>query len=234
MHKAIFKNGFDNSSLPICNTVQRSELSLHIRWESRIGSGTNIDSFRTSAFHIQGDPILTDFNFCSSLFQLEQYRFQLIGIGILEFDTTTSNCCRHQISTGFNTIWKNRIVSTVEFFNPFNLNRCRTGTGNFRAHLIQVFGQINNFRLSRRIFNYGCTFSQRCRHHQVFSTGYRDLIHKDMGTLEAFATGRSNVTVFHFNFCAHLLQTTQMQIHWTRTNRTAARQRYIRFTETGQ
>ncbi len=234
MHKAIFKNGFDNSGLPISNTVQRSELSLHIRWEGWIRCGSDIDCFRTSAFHIQRDPILTNFNFCSSFFQLEQNRFQLIGIGILQFDTTTCNCCRHQISTCFNTIRKNRIMSTVEFFDPFNLNRCRTGTGNFRAHLVQVFGQVNYFRFSRRIFNYGCTFCQRCRHHQVFSTGYRDLIHKDMGTLETLTTGGSDITVFYFNFCAHLLQTTQMQIHRTRTNRTTTRQRDIRFTETGQ
>ena len=109
------------------------------------------------------------------------------------------------------------MLAPVKLLDTFNHDLRRTRSRHLGAHLIETFGQINHFGLSRRVFNNRCSFGKDRRHHDVFGAGHRHHIRHDAASLQT-ACASLHVTVINFDFCAHHLERLDMLIHGTCTD----------------
>src|SRR5262249_56711353 len=82
---------------------------------------------------------------------------------------------------------------------------------------VEQNSQITDFRLARAILHHGLAFGQGSRHHQVFSTGDRDLLEDNMRAVQAFG-GSFNVSAIVSDGRSELLQAFNVQIYGARSN----------------
>src|SRR5262249_53402495 len=88
-----------------------------------------------------------------------------------------------------------------------------------------------DFGLARRVLDDGLTLGERAGHHQVLRPGDGDGFQYQPRSLQALGTGL-DVTILYMNVGAHRLQPRDVNVHRARADRAAARQRYVRMTET--
>ena len=98
--------------------------------------------------------------------------------------------------------------------------------------MLQEVCNVDNLGFACRIFQYGLAICQHRSHHEIFCAGHGDCIEHNMRTLQPVCP-RSDKTIFDNNMRTHCPQPLNVQVDWSRANRTTTRQRYVRFAEAG-
>src|SRR5690606_39343242 len=71
-------------------------------------------SLRAIALHVQTDPVLAGVDMGAGFFQLEQYRFEGAGIGVLHAYPAAGDRASHQEGAGFNPVGHHRVTRSEE------------------------------------------------------------------------------------------------------------------------
>ena len=101
------------------------------------------------------------------------------------------------------------------------------------THPVQNIRQGDHFRLTGRIPQNGFTLCQSSCHHQVFRTCHGGNVEINITTHQAGCRGL-HVSMLEIDFGPEAGQSFQMKVDWSRSNGTAARQRYPRLFKPGE
>src|SRR6478752_4415920 len=124
-------------------------------------------------------------------------------------------------SPGFNAIRNDPMARAVELLNAMNANCMGAGSFDFRAHLGEQRGQVNDLRLARAVFHDGFTLGQGCGHHEVFSSGDGDPVKNNVAAAQAAGAG-FNVAMLLLDGGAQAFQAFDMEIDRPGANGAAA------------
>ena len=194
--------------------------------------GTHVHRFRAFTVHIEANPVFAHFNVSTGFTQLRQYGIQRIRLRITADDFATRNRRRHQEGAGFDTVWQHAIHTATQTFYAFDGNTVGALPRDFRPHRVKEVRRIDDFRLTRGVFNDGGAFSQGRGSHDGHGRANADHIHHDVRAFQAAVDGCFDVAFFQLNFCTELLKAGNVQINGTRADGTTTRQRNLTLAKT--
>jgi hypothetical protein len=91
-----------------------------------------------------------------------------------------------QIGAGLDAVGHDAVGRAVQCVDALDADHVATGTGDARTHGVQAVGEVDHFRLARRVLDHGFAVGQRRRHHQVLGAGDGDHVAEHPGTFQAF------------------------------------------------
>ena len=123
----------------------------------------------------------------------------------------------------------------MQTVHALNLDPAAAVPFNLRAHSTQTIREIHDLGLARGVVDHRRALGQGRSHHDVLGRADRGKGEVDDRTFQCAALRLGvQITVTQVDLCAHQGQTIGVNIHWARTNRAAARQRYLRVPFAGQ
>ena len=134
---------------------------------------------------------------------------------------------------GFDAVGDNRMLGAAQTLDTFNAHLAATRALDARAHLVEQFGQVNDFGLARRIDQRRFAVGERRRHHQVLGAGDCHLVEINLAALQSFGAG-DDIAAFERHDGTELFKARQVEVNRALTDGAAARQRYPRFAEARQ
>src|SRR5690606_30162284 len=148
VHEAVLEHRLDHGAGALGQRIHGHELGLHVGGECRIGRGTQVDRLRAIALHVQTDPVLAGVDVGAGFFQLEQYRFEGAGIGVLHAHPAAGDRASHQEGAGFNPVGHHRVTGAVQALDALDGDGIGAVALDLRAHGDQALGQIHHFGLT--------------------------------------------------------------------------------------
>ena len=144
---------------------------------------------------------------------------------VINRDIAVGHGCCNGVGTSHNAVGHHAMFAATKRLNTINDDAGRTSAANLGTHAVEHVGQVHNLWLACSTLDDRATFSKRCRTHHV--GGAQDgrpigTAQEDGCTLET-VTGSNDVAAVHLNLGAELGKTLQMQIDWSRSERTSAR-----------
>ncbi len=193
----IFKDGFLNHAIPLRQTDQAHDRSLHIRRKARMRQGFNIGAtteptrLQLSRSHLQ--PIGSC---CPHLdphgSQLGNHWAEVVADHRPHPQCGSGNRPRQQKGTGLDPIWDHAVIGTMQPPHPLNQDPIGAIPLDLRPHRATKIRQIHHLRLLGSIFNHGFAICQHCRHHQGFSGPNAGVVQIDPGSFELASLGFDN------------------------------------------
>lgn len=235
MHEAVLEDRLDDRAGAFGNRVHGDELGLHVGGERRVRRGTHVDRLRPVALHVQLDPVAAGADVGTGLFQLLQDRLEDGRVGILQLHPATGRGRGHQVGAGLDTVGQYVVASTAEALHAFDDDGIGASALDVGAHGVQAVGQVDHLRLASGVLQHGTAVGQRGSHHQVLGAGHADGIEEEVTATQA--AGRRlglDVAAFDLDLRAHGLETADMQVDRTRTDRATARQGHFGLAEARQ
>ena len=144
---------------------------------------------------------------------------------VINGDIAVGHGCSNRVGASHNAVRHHAMFTTTKRLNTINNDAGRTSTTNLGTHAVEHVGQVHNLWLACSTFDHCATFSKRCRTHHVGGAQHRWPVRstqEDGCTLET-VTGSNDVAAVHLNLGTELGKTLQMQIDWSRSERTSAR-----------
>src|SRR6476661_5544789 len=135
----------------------------------------------------------------------------MTGAASIERDCSPCNGPSHQIRAGFDAIWNDVVIASVQLTDAFDRDDIRPGTDDASPSLHEKVREIRDLRFLRSIFNDRGSLSERRSHHQIFCPGNRWRVAIDLSTLQPLRFG-ANIPVFHRNFRTHFGKSGKMEI----------------------
>ena len=94
------------------------------------------------------------------------------------------------------------MLRAMHVFYTFDANHIRTCAPDTGSHLIQIVGQIDDFRFLRRIFQRGGPFRQTSCHHDIFRGAYAGEVQIDVRAFQPIGGIGFNKAMILGNLCA--------------------------------
>ena len=211
--------------------VQRGELRLHVRGKRRIRRGAHVDRARPAAAHVQLDPVRPAPDGRAGLLELEQHRVEVVRAACAAARTwppvmapatrkvpvsMRSGCTSYRVPCSLCT--------------PSITMRSVPAPLDLRAHGDQEIRQVDHLRFARRVLEHGLALGQRRRHHQVLGAGDGHGVEHQVRAPQA-PGARADVAVLDVDVRAHGLQAGDVDVHRSRADGAAARQRDVGLAE---
>ena len=134
--------------------------------------------------------------------QLGQQRFLMFRQHIFNDHIPMGHGRCDHVRSCLNTVRNHRMFGAMHMFDTFDADHIGTGSTDFGAHLVQVVGQVYDFRLFRRVFQGGGTFCKAGCHHNIFRCAHAGEIQIDVRAVEPIRGYSINKTVILGNFCS--------------------------------
>ncbi len=100
----------------------------------------------------------------------------------------------------------------------------RAGAGDARAHRVQAFGKVDDFRLARGVLKHGLAVRERRRHHQHMGRADGDLGEHVAVADQALGRAGVDITLLNLDVRAQSAQPVDEQVDRPGTDGAAARQ----------
>ena len=147
------------------------------------------------------DPVNVLFNQHTGFTQFGQQRFLMFRQHILDNDIAMGHGSCNHIGTGLNTIGNRRMLRAMHMFYTFDANHIRACAPDTGSHLIQVVGQIDDFRFLRRILQRGGPFRQTGCHHDIFRGAYAGKVQIDVRAFQPIGSISFHKAMILGNLC---------------------------------
>jgi hypothetical protein len=134
----------------------------------------------------------------------------------------------HGVGAGLDAVWQHLVARTRQRRHALDDDRPRAGTGYPGAHGVEACGEIDHFRLARRIVELRRAMAERRGHHQHVGGAHRDLRKGVMSAANTLGRPRIDVAGIDVDLDAERFQTFDKKVDGPRTDGTAARQRDTR------
>ena len=170
---------------------------------------------------------------CAGLTQLVDYGFQYGRVGVAQTHITTGRRSGSQKSTAFNAIGHHLMTGGMQARHTRDAYGIGAGATDLRPHRDQAIGQIDHFRLPRRVANDRFAIGQGRRHHDVFGACHRDHVGDDVCAFQA-RRARQHITMLDSNRRAHRLKRLDVLIDRAHADRAPTGQRNAGLTATRQ
>src|SRR5690606_14742258 len=131
----------------------------------------------------------------------------------------TGDGSSNQIGTGFDTVGHHVVPRAMQALVAVDDDGVGTGALDLRTHGDQAVGQVDHFRLARRVFQHAAALGQGRGHHDVLGTGHADHVEEEVRTAQATLRRPSlDVTAFDIDDRAHGLEATDVQVDRARAD----------------
>ena len=157
-------------------------------------------------------------------FQLGDDRLQMLADGVLNVDVAAGHRRRHHVRPRLNTVGNDRISGADKLRHPLDLDDIRPRAANICAHNVEIIGEIDNFRLLRRILQHRLPFGHGGRHNNILRRPNARKIEVDTRPFQAFRRLGVDVAVPDLNVRTQCFKAFQMKIDGARADGAAARQ----------
>jgi hypothetical protein len=137
-----------------------------------------------------------------------------------------------QIGAGLDAVGHDAMRGAVQRIDPLDADHVAARAGNARAHGDQAIGEIDHFRLARRVLDHGFALRQAGRHHQVLGTGHGHHVGEQAGTFQPCSAGM-DITMLDGNLGTHRGQALDVLVHRPRADGATAGQRNPGLAGTG-
>ena len=214
----------------VSDRVECSKLRLHVGGKRGIWSGADIDRLRPTAAHVDFDRVAADTECRARVAQFCEHRIEMFGACVAQHHVTARDRTGEQIGARFDTIGQHVVLRPVQLLNTVDDDGVGARTAHLRTHRVQKIREVDDFGFARRIFKHRLTVSERRSHHQIFGARHRHSFEHQSRTAQSRST-RPDVAVLDRNVSAHRLQTGDVDVDRTRTDRAATGQRNIGMAE---
>src|SRR5690606_20796600 len=148
LNHAVLKHCFDHGASALGDSVERSELRLHIRRKARVRRRAHIDCAGTAPVHVELDPVVAAAHLGPRLLQLEQYCLESVRAGIFELDAPAGCGCGDPIGAGLDAVGHHRVDAAVQALNALDDNALAAVAFYLGAHRDQALREIDNLGLA--------------------------------------------------------------------------------------
>ena len=147
------------------------------------------------------DPVNVLFNQHTGFTQFGQQRFLMFRQHILDnYIAMGHGSCNH-IGTSLNAVGYGRMLRAMHALYAFNADHICTRAPNTGSHLIQVIGQIYDFRFLRRILQRGGSFRQTGCHHDIFCRTHAGKVQIDVRAFQPIGSISFHKAMILGNLC---------------------------------
>ena len=203
VHKAVFKDRFADEGGALGNAVERHELRLHVGRESRVRVGTHINRLAARR-RLECNLMRPTADLTTGFAQFIENSLEIICRSMRQAHAAARRRGGAQIGAGLDAIGHDSMRRAMQGINAFDDDAIGARTGNTRPHGEQAVGKVDDFRLTRGVFNHGFAFRQARRHHQIFRAGHRHHIGDDTRAFQARRPCK-HITLLDTHLSAHRL-----------------------------
>mmetsp|Transcript_27491 Transcript_27491/g.50826 ORF Transcript_27491/g.50826 Transcript_27491/m.50826 type:complete len:255 (+) Transcript_27491:1931-2695(+) len=232
MHKAVLKNLLFQNRRALGGTHHCHELRLQIGWEAWERLGGHIHRFHPAVLACHLETLFGLFHVNTRLMQLGDKTLHQVQTSAQKLHFAATEGRRQHKGAQLNPIGDNRVGRPMQAVHTLHCDLGGAVTINLCAHGAQTGGQIDNLWLTCCVFDHRGAFGQRGRHQDVLSGPHRGKSQLNHRTFKAVWRLGVQISVFQLNLCSELFQTKDVQIHRTRADRAATRQRHNRMPQT--
>ncbi len=157
----------------------------------------------------------------------------MIGPRVLDPHDASRDRAGNEIGPAFDSIRQHFVRSAAQALDALHDDLVGARALDLGPHRDEKIRKIDDFRLTGGVFEDRLAVGQSRRHHQVFRSRHGDCVQHETGAFEP-AGACADVTTFDGDVCAHRLKAGDVNVHGTRTDRTAAGQRHVSLAEASQ
>ena len=163
---------------------QRAHLRLHIRREAGIRQGLEVGAAQMLRA-LDEDGVLIFLDDRTGLAQLGADAFKVLGDHVFDqhFAAGRSGC--HHIGPGLDLVGDDGIGAAVQLLHAVDLDRVGACAADIRSHGVEEVRQVDDMRLSRRIFDDRAAARRHGGEDNVHRRADRDLVKIDARTAQA-------------------------------------------------
>ena len=155
---------------------------------------------------------------------LGEQGIEMPGAAVLDQDVPAGNGRSDHKGPCFDPVRKDPVVHGLQFFYALNANNISARALDLGAHLNEGLGKVDDFGLTRCVFEYCFTVSERGSHHKVLGTGNGHDIKVDLCAFQPFCL-RYNIAMLDIDSSTHFLKAHDVQVYRPGSNGAAARER---------
>ena len=216
MHEAVFENRFAHYGGAFGHGVDRHELGLHVGGEGRVRRGADAYGSQPRR-RLEANRIALGDNVAAAVHQLVDHGIEPGRRGTRQAHLATRGGRGAKIGAGLDAVRHDAMRRAVQGSHALNPDHVAAGTRNACAHGDQAIGQVDYFRLARRVLDHRFALSQAGGHHQVFGAGHGHHIGEQAGPLQPRRAGM-HIALLDIDLGAHRGQTLDMLIHRSRAD----------------
>jgi hypothetical protein len=123
------------------------------------------------------------------------------------------------------------VFRAVQAFDAFDDDGIGAMAADLRAHRIEAVRDVDDFRLTRGVFDDRTALRQHRRHHDVLGTADRDDIEHDVAAAQPATAVGMDIAALDDDFGAQRLEPAQVQVHRPAADGAATGKRHVRLTE---
>ena len=170
----------------------------------------------------------------AGLLQFGDQRAQMLGLAAGHGEIAAGERAGDQERPGFDAVGDDRCASAPCSFATPRTRMVEVPAPSMCAPIVvSRRGEIDHFRLARRVLDHGFAASQHGGHQQVFGAGDGDAVEVHLRALRPLGRFGFDVAVLLANFRAQAFEPGDMQIDGTRADGAAAGQRDARAAAAG-
>ena len=154
---------------------------------------------------------------------------QEIAPGAVEEHIAAGDRGGHGIGAGLDAVGQHVVLGAMKLGHTLNAQGRGADALDFRTHLDETFGDVDDFRLACRVLDQRLATGEHCSHHCVMRGTDRDFGQRNMRADETLRRLGEDIAGLELDLGAQGFERAQMQVHRPRADGAAAGQRHFRF-----